>query len=132
MIAVDTNVLLRYFVHDDHAQFESAKRFFNERTSTEPAYISLVVLAEFAWVLRRRYRYSSAQVLGLLQALLDTAELSFELEDVLAPYFSGMKELKGDVADHLVALSSMRAACSHSVTFDRAASKAVHGMELLA
>ena len=132
MIAVDTNVLLRYIVRDDPDQFERATEFFKKRTSADPAYVSLVVLAELAWVLRRHYRYSSAQILGLLKALLDTVELSFELEEVLAPYFSRMKDLKGDVADHLVALSSMNAGCRHTVTFDRAAAKSVNGMELLA
>ena len=131
MIAVDTNVLLRYIIRDDPVQFERAAEFFNKRTSAEPAYVSLVVLAELAWVLRRHYQYSSAQILGLLKALLDTVELSFELEEVLAPYFSRMKDLKGDVADHLVALSSMNAGCRHTVTFDRAAAHSVPGMELL-
>ena len=132
MIAVDTNVLLRYIVRDDPDQFECATEFFKKRTSADPAYVSLVVLAELAWVLRRHYRYSSAQILGLLKALLDTAELSFEMEEVLAPYFSRIKDLKGDVADHLVAFSSMNAGCRHTVSFDRTAAKAIHGMELLA
>lgn len=131
MIAVDTNVLLRYVIQDDRTQFEHAERFFRKCSSEEPAFVSLVVLAEFAWVLRRHYRYPPAQVLEVINALLDAAELTFEMEETLAPYFARLSSLKGDVADHLIAFCSRRAGCSHTITFDKAAARSVPGMELL-
>ena len=30
MIAIDTNVLVRYYIDDDHAQHKKTKRFFDE------------------------------------------------------------------------------------------------------
>ena len=53
MIAVDTNILLRYVVRDDPEQLEKAANFFRERTTEDPAYVSLIVVAEMIWVLRR-------------------------------------------------------------------------------
>ena len=55
MIAVDTNVLLRFVVRDDVVQFKRASRFFDQRTAEDPAFISLIVLAEFVWALRRHH-----------------------------------------------------------------------------
>ena len=44
MIGVDTNVLVRFLVHDDEEQFDRADRFFTERTVADPAFIALVVV----------------------------------------------------------------------------------------
>ena len=53
-IAVDTNVLVRYLTWDDEAQAEAAARVIE---SGEVVAISVIVLCELAWVLRRAYRY---------------------------------------------------------------------------
>ncbi len=132
MIGVDTNVLLRYVIKDDLAQFERADAFFKQCSSDRPAYVSMVVLAEFIWVLQRYYRYSTVQVLNTVNAMLDAAELNFEMEEHLAPFFARLKPTKGDIADCLIAFCAVRAGCSHTVTFDRRAAGAIPEMELLA
>jgi len=56
MIGVDTNVLVRYLVRDDPAQFERARRLISREVDTrEPVLVSLLVLLETEWVLRSRY-----------------------------------------------------------------------------
>ena len=59
MIGIDTNVLLRFLVHDDPKQGEKARQFMTERTAEDPAYVSAVVLAEVIWFLRQRLNYSA-------------------------------------------------------------------------
>ena len=129
MKAVDTNVLLRHIVQDDPVQSARASAFFDERTAEDPAFVSLIVVAELVWALRRRYRYPREQIRFLFTALLETAELVFEEEASLSALVSGKD--KGDIADHLIAISATRAGCTSTVTFDRRASLSVPAMELL-
>jgi predicted nucleic-acid-binding protein len=47
MIALDTNVLVRFLVEDDEAQTERAKAFVaNAIEANDPCFISAVVLCE--------------------------------------------------------------------------------------
>lgn len=129
MKAVDTNLLLRYIVRDDLRQFEKAAVFLNERTPEDPAFVGLIVVAEAAWALRQRYRYSREDVLSLMTALVEAKELVFEEEAYLSMLLAGNP--RGDIADHLIAFCAARAGCSHTVTFDKRAAKAIPSMELL-
>ncbi len=130
MKAVDTNVLLRFVLRDDERQFEKAAAFFATRTADDPAFVSLIVLAELSWALRQRYGFDRSRTRALIEALLETAELVFEDEASLSQMMAQAE--RGDIADHLISYSARRAGCSTTVTFDRDAVKAVSGMELLA
>jgi predicted nucleic-acid-binding protein len=68
MLAVDTNVIVRYLTADDPAQFARAVAIV-EGAET---FVSLTVLLETEWVLRAVYRYGSARV---IRALRDFAGL---------------------------------------------------------
>jgi len=130
MIAVDTNVLLRFVLRDDEGQFTRASAFFNSRTAEDPAFVSLIVLAEFVWALRRRYGYSRAEARFLVATLLETTEISFEDEISLSRIVAEAGQ--GDLADHLTSYSAERAGCTSIVTFDQKAAARIHSMELLA
>jgi predicted nucleic-acid-binding protein len=130
MKAVDTNVLLRYVLRDDEGQFAKAAAFFRTRTAQDPAFVSLIVLAEFAWALRQRYRYSRADIHSLVETLLETAEMVFEDETALAAVVAEAEH--GDLADHLISYSARRAGCDSTVTFDTEATRRISSMELLA
>lgn len=130
MKAVDTNVLLRFVLRDDERQFATAAAFFNSRTAEDPAFISLIVLAELVWALRQRYGYSRSETRSLVVTLLETAELLFEDEGVLSSMVAEAE--RGDLADHLICHSAKRAGCTSTVTFDQDAAKAIPSMELLA
>jgi len=129
MKAVDTNILLRYIVRDHPEQFNKAAAFLMARTAGDPAYVSLIVVTELIWALRRRYRYSREDVHAVIAALLETAELIFEDELHLSALLANRP--KGDIADHLIAFCAKRAECTTVVTFDRNAAKAIPSMELL-
>ena len=129
MKAVDTNVLLRFVVRDDPKQFEVASRFLTARTADDPAYVSLIVLAEMVWALERRYGYPRDSVRGVVLALLESAEVVFEAEASLSMLIA--QKAKGDIADHLIALSARRAGCASVATFDKRAARAIPSMELL-
>ena len=65
--AVDTNVLVRYFLQDDPEKGSAAARLID---STRELGISLVTLAETAFVLSRNYGVPREQVVDRLVELL--------------------------------------------------------------
>ena len=81
MIAVDTNVLLRYLLHDDPAQAALADRVFG---GVENVLITDVVLAEAVWTLvGRKYSLSSQGLVGVLERLFSEPNVRFEEDQVV-------------------------------------------------
>jgi predicted nucleic-acid-binding protein len=120
---IDTNILVRYLVRDDPAQFRSAVRFIqNECSEDEPGFVNHVVLAELVWVLERAYKYPRAAIATTLGALLRTSQLSIEHSDdarsALYEYQNG-----ADFADSLIAVINSRVGCEYTATLDRSASR---------
>ena len=112
MRAVDTNVLVRYLVADDAAQFRQARRVMESGA----VFIGKSVLLETVWVLRRAFGIRPAYVLEVLEGLAGAAEV--ELEDRVA-VVQAIEWSRGgmDFADALHVAS--RGQASEFVTFDR-------------
>ncbi|MEW9806123.1 PIN domain-containing protein [Mesorhizobium marinum] len=130
MIGVDTNVLVRLFTADDAEQHGKALDFFRERSANSPAFVSAVTIAETIRVLRLTYGFSHDEILGVLLTLLETDDFVLDGGEALRAARDADKSAL--LADFLVALLGRQAGCSHSVTFDQKAAKAVPSMELLA
>lgn len=131
MIGVDTNVLVRFLVEDNLLQHALARDFFSKRSAEDPAYVSAIVIAETVWVLRRNLKLPSSTVSNLIQNLLAADRLVVEFTEEIDALLSG--DLPGtDIADYLIAWSATRGGCEKTVTFDKTAAVAIHGMELLA
>lgn len=78
MIAVDTNVLLRYVLDDDGRQAQAARWLIDEQCSPEnPAFVHEVVMAGLVWVLQRRGKEARGQIARTLRDVLDNAHLGF-------------------------------------------------------
>ncbi|MEE9321518.1 MAG: type II toxin-antitoxin system VapC family toxin [Granulosicoccus sp.] len=76
MIAVDTNVLLRYLLDDDPAQSPVAARLIKENNAV---LVSDVVLVETIWTLTgKKYRAKPADIAQTLYSLFQEATLFFE------------------------------------------------------
>ena len=53
MIAIDTDVLVRYLVCDDQQQAEAARTLLESLTAERPGFVCREVTVELAWVLER-------------------------------------------------------------------------------
>lgn len=130
MLALDTNVLVRYLAQDDPKQSAAATRFIEQRLGpAERGFVSLVALLETVWVMESRYAADAALVADILADLLDTASL--EVQDAAAVRAALQRYRAGIVDLHdclIVSLAEQRKA--RVVTFDAKAAKRL-GMELL-
>ena len=85
MIALDTNVLVRYQICGDMVQSRVAEEFIGTLSTERKGYIRREVLLELVWVLESTYRRSRADVATMLGVLLSSKELTFEAEIELEP-----------------------------------------------
>jgi predicted nucleic-acid-binding protein len=131
MIGIDTNVLIRLLVRDDEAQVRAAERFIATHCSPEnPGLVSVVVLVETAWALRRFYLYDRSQIANALVSLLNVAELEIESAEAVRAAIADFATSAAGLVDCLVARANVSAGCEYTVTFDRRAAR-LAGFELL-
>jgi predicted nucleic-acid-binding protein len=113
VIAVDTNVLVRYLVEDDVAQADRVEAVLRRGAVLVPN----TVLLETAWVLGTGYRFNRAAIADGITKLFGLDGVQPEdratIRQALAWYAQGL-----DFADALHLASSGRA--DTFVTFDRA------------
>lgn len=129
MIAVDTNILLRYFAQDGGDQSAQATRLVEEMLSAEvPGFISHIVLCEMIWVMRRAYRQDRAAIAAFVEGLL--AAPQFAVEESSSVELALAQEGQG-ISDVLLHEVGRLHGCSHTTTFDRKFAQ-MEGVELLA
>jgi predicted nucleic-acid-binding protein len=130
VIGLDTNVLVRYVVRDDPGQTALADQVIDALDERETAFLSLVVLVELWWVLRRTYRFERGDCIRVVAGLVASSQLV--VEDAAAVRAAiELAERGADLADALVVESARRIGCTEVVTFDRGAVRQA-GMRLLA
>ena len=140
MIAVDTNVLLRYLLHDDEAQAARADAVFG---SAETVLITDVVLVETIWTLSgRKYRLDSSELISVLDRLFSEPNIRFEDDQVVWRALQAYRSAPGadqtglakgaGFADALIVFKALRTAREagdplHGVyTFDKAMQQLPH------
>ena len=124
MLGIDTNVLVRYLVRDDEAQFEKASRLIKREIGAgEAVFVSLPVLLETEWVLRSRYGLKKAEIVNAISGLLDTTEIQFEAESAIEESLKQWKDSTADFADCLIGAHNRRLGCRATATFDAKAAR---------
>lgn len=117
MIAIDTNVVVRFLVDDDHEQFQRAQ----QAIASAPVFISNTVLLECEWVLRSVYEYEPRDFVEALRNFAGLEKVTLE-DPALAATALQWHEQGMDFADALHLAGA--AACDAFLTFDRRLSKA--------
>ena len=121
MIALDTNVLVRFIVEDDDEQTERATRVIQDAvTKNEPLFVSEVVLCEAVWVLARVYKLSKEELVQTLRALLQAREVDIREKDGVRRAVDAFAGGKGDFADYVIRELATAAGCDRIATFDKA------------
>ena len=112
MLAVDTNIVVRYVTRDDPEQGPRSKRLVDDNDT----FVATTVLLETEWVLRRGYRYSRAEILEALRSFAGLPRVILEEPTRIAQALDWLEQGM-DFADavHLAGAGS----CEAFVTFDR-------------
>jgi len=122
VIALDTNVLVRAFAGDDPRQTPIARAFMSELTEESPGFISLIVVVELYWVLRRALGVPADAVHSMFDAVMRAVEL--EIEDGESVNEALEQARRGaDFADALIDATSRLYGATRTVTFDRDAAE---------
>jgi predicted nucleic-acid-binding protein len=112
MLALDTNVLVRFLVEDDEFQSAKvAKLIAQAREREEPLFVSSIVLCECVWVLTRSYRFGRNEVVDVLQQLIRARDLSFASVDTLSRAVTAYAKGKSDFADYVIRGEAIAQGC---------------------
>lgn len=130
MIALDTNVLVRFLVQDDAEQARLASEIIDQLTESTPGFVGREVLVELVWVLERAYRLGRAEIAGALDGLLASTEVVIEGADQVGAALEPYRNDGFGFADLMIAAAARRAGASELVTFDRKAAS-LPGVRLL-
>ncbi len=119
MLGIDTNVLVRFLVRDNEAQFEKASGLIRREVGVEnDVFVSLLVLQETEWVLRSRYGMQNIEIIEAISGLLNAAEIRFEDEPAIEEALFSWKDSTADFSDCLMGAHNRRLGCSATVTLD--------------
>src|SRR5437867_1408619 len=122
MIGLDTNVLVRYLAQDDPIQSPKATKLIERQLSEDnPGFISVVAMAETAWVLERGYGLTDGAVAAAIERTLQADVIVVESEQEVFAAMIALKEGHGSFADALIGALGETAGCSRTLTFDRQA-----------
>ena len=121
MIALDTNVVVRFLVQDDAQQAAQANAVFAALTPDAPAFLCREVLAELVWVLERAYRLPRADIAGAIDGLLASREIVVEQADRVGLANDRYRQGGAGFSDQMIALAAREAGCAAVLSFDRQA-----------
>lgn len=144
MIAIDTNVLLRYLIRDDESQANRAAEII---TGNQKVLVTDIVITEAIWVLKgKRYQLSKERIIDVIHALFAEPNIKFEddqavwcaLKDYVnaSPIKVKGKTKQADFPDALIVNKAKRYGqlngedVTSTYTFDKAA-LAIEGTEEL-
>ncbi len=129
MIALDTNVIVRYLVRDDYEQAEAARSLIEGLAPEIPGFICREVIVETAWVLERAYKFERAQVADVLVEMTATDSLVVEAADDVVRAAYGYRQGRADFSDLVILAAAKRAGAQPLYTFDRKLAR-LHGATL--
>lgn len=130
MIALDTNVLVRFLAQDDDAQFQVAAGLIEGCTSDAPGYVCREVMIELVWVLERAYKYSREDIAEALLSIVTASQLLVENAQDIASIVNLYRKEGYDFADLMVRQAAAKAENRTLKTFDQKLAK-LDGVDLL-
>ncbi len=130
MIALDTNVLVRYLVRDDRHQAEAARALLESLTPERPGYVCREVTVELVWVLERAYGFPRDRIGSVLEELVATEGLAIEAAGDVARASIRYRAGGAGFSDLMILAAAERSGARPMYTFDRKAAR-IDGVELL-
>ncbi len=120
MLGLDTNLLVRYLVGDDPAQFDRARAEIEAAADREePLMINAIVLCEVVWVLSSAYDYSRTEIADAIDHILSTAQFNIEWGDQARQALKDYRTTKAGFTDAFIGRINSSLGAAPTMTFDR-------------
>ena len=113
MIGLDTNVLLAWVLSGQSRPLPPASAYR----------LSAVVLAELVWVLTKKLKHTRGFVCGLLEELLDAADIVVDRGESVTLAVRDYRKGPADFADYFVGHDNQAVGCRTTVTLDKDAGR---------
>lgn len=124
MIGIDTNIMIRLITHDDPEQTKQAITFVSKHCRPDsPGFITLITVAEIAWLLEKSYKYPRDKVLQTFQSIAKTKHFLIERFDLFETVLYQFELGKANFNDYLIAYCALECGVDYVATFDKKASK---------
>ena len=124
MIALDTNVVIRFLTQDDSQQYAQAASLLAGLSPDRPGFLCREVMVELVWVLERAYHLPRHDIAAAIDGLLAAKELQIEAADRVGLAVERYRLGGAGFSDQMIALAAMDNGCDATFSFDR---KAVAG-----
>jgi predicted nucleic-acid-binding protein len=121
MLAIDSNLIVRYLTGDHPSQSERARTLID----TQPVFVCLTVLVETECVLRHVYDHTTSQIAKALRDFAGLPQVTME-DPALAAQSLDWMEGGMDFADALHLAKAV--GCVEFVTFDRSLVRAAENV----
>jgi predicted nucleic-acid-binding protein len=126
MLAVDTNILIRLLTRDDAQQAALADHFISQG-----AWVSILAVAETAWVLRTGYKKNAAEIASAVEMLVNHKDLVLQDSDAVEAALALFRSRPAlGFSDCLILHIARKAGHLPLGTFDRALGR-VEGVQKL-
>lgn len=124
MIAIDTNIIIRFLVKDDEAQAKKVYELFSKcEKEKSNIYVSVLVLLEAIWVLESAYELTREDIIGAYKNLLLVPIFKFQNHQSIQNFIVDAENSSYDLSDLLILHSSIGKDIERLVTFDKKLSK---------
>lgn len=124
MIAVDTNVIVRFLVRDDETQAAVVRRRLKQaEAKRERLLVPLLLVLETIWVLESAYGKSRTEVLDVIEDMRQMPVFEFEKDEIVERVLNDGRKSKADLPDLLIAHPAQSCGCDGGITFDKGAAK---------
>ena len=124
MIAIDTNILVRYITQDDLQQAEATENLLaTYNNKPQSIFINNIVLCEFVWVLEKGYKYTQQQISSTIRIILSTEEFAFEYHNILWLALEEYELKNTDFSDSLISKLNHNLGYKQTFSFDKSAIK---------
>ena len=124
MIAIDTNILVRYLINDDEKQAVRAKHLIDTAAKkSDYVFVGCIALVETVWVLESAYGFTRSELAEVVTDILMSSLFRIERKEEVGKALDRFRKGKADFSDYLSAEISLSGARSKLHTFDKSCSE---------
>ena len=128
---IDTSVILRLLVRDDDIKRKAVERLLKEAINKgEALYVLPAALMETVFVLEKVCKIDRKKIREMLEAILNTPVLRFEMGDVFRKAIEVYEEKNVKFADAVMGYWGLEKGFSAAYTYDEKDFKRIEGLEV--